>query len=130
MSAVLHKSMKSVWFYEFNRSYDGYDPNPPVCEAHIEPGFPYGNPAAEYFKCHSGELDYTFGTLPYLGLPDRDGLDVPMSQYIVDTWSSFARTYDPNPNVNWLDSRGFTNTSETIRVDQVIGTKSILARQN
>ncbi|ORX38959.1 hypothetical protein BD324DRAFT_300541 [Kockovaella imperatae] len=115
-SAALHKSLQSIWFYQFNRSYNGYDPHPPVCEAPITPSYPYGDPEMEYFKCHSGDLSYTFGTMPYVGLPDRDGLDIPMSQFIVDTWASFARSYNPNPNTAFLDARGFTNSSAMVRM--------------
>ena len=114
-SGALHESFKSVWMYEFNRSYNGYDPNPPVCEAPVEAGYPFGNPEKEYFKCHSGDLNYAFGSLSYLGLPDRDGLDIPMSQYVVDTWSSFSRTYDPTPDIGYLQARGFVNTTMTIQ---------------
>ena len=110
-SAALHGSFESIWFYQFNRSYNGYDPHPPVCEAPPDAEHPFGNPNLEYFKCHSGELSYTFGTLSYTGQPDRDGLDIPMSQFVLDTMASFARTYDPNPNLDWLNARGFTNTT-------------------
>ncbi|WRT65285.1 uncharacterized protein IL334_002228 [Kwoniella shivajii] len=110
-SGALHKTFPAIYVYEFNRSYNGYDPNPPVCQAPVEAGFPGGNPAREYFKCHSGELNYVFGTLSYLGLPDRDGYDIPMSQFVLDTWASFARTFNPNPDLQFLAARGFTNTT-------------------
>ncbi|KAK4548367.1 hypothetical protein LTR36_010238 [Oleoguttula mirabilis] len=112
-SAVQHDVFSEVYFYEFNRSYQlsFFSPNPPVCQAPVEPGYPNGNPSAEYFKCHSGELYYTFGTIVFNGQPLRDEDDIPMSQFIVDTWSAFARTYDPNPDPTYLDARGFTNTT-------------------
>lgn len=101
------------YVFEFNRTYNGYDPNPPVCSAPIEPGYPYGNPSAEYFKCHSGELAYVFGNIAYTGQPDRDGLDTPMSQMVVDRWTAFARSddHDPNPSVEYLEARGYVNTT-------------------
>ncbi|WVQ97821.1 hypothetical protein IAU59_004936 [Kwoniella sp. CBS 9459] len=114
-SGALHNTFPSVYVYEFNRSYDGYDPNPPVCSAPPTSAFPNGDPSQEYFKCHSGELSYVFGTHAYMGRPDRDGLDTPMSQYALDTWASFARTYDPNPDPAFLAARGFTNTTLAVK---------------
>ncbi|WVF70060.1 hypothetical protein IAT40_004847 [Kwoniella sp. CBS 6097] len=113
-SSALHNVFPSVYVYEFNRTYDGYDPNPPVCSAPPSAAFPHGDPSAEYFKCHSGELLYVFGTDAYTGHPDRDGLDTPMSQFVVDTWASFARTHDPNPDPAFLSARGFANTTQAV----------------
>ncbi|KAK5138209.1 hypothetical protein LTR08_004905 [Meristemomyces frigidus] len=112
-SAVKHDVFEQVYFYEFNRTYQlrEFSPNPPVCQAPITPGYPYGNPNEEYFKCHSGELYYVFGSLAFNGLPPRDEYDIPMSQFIVDTWASFARSYDPTPSSAFLEARGFTNTT-------------------
>ena len=74
-SGVAHDLFKSVWFYEFNRSYQttGYSPNVsptsddyrlpltvltpcgtgqfPTCEAPITAEHPLGDTSAEYFKC-------------------------------------------------------------------------------
>lgn len=115
-SAVKHGTLKEVYFYEFNRSYQlsFYSPNYPVCQPPIAPGFPYGDPSLEYFKCHSGELYYVFGTLAFNGLPPRDDYDIPTSQFAVDTWAAFVRTYNPTPDPAFLASRGFTNTSAEI----------------
>ncbi|KAK5167140.1 uncharacterized protein LTR77_007870 [Saxophila tyrrhenica] len=115
-SATLHSTLCEIYFYEFNRSYQsiGYSPNYPVCEAPPSPGHPYGDPSKEYFKCHSGELYYTFGTIAFVGLPPRDEQDIPMAQFAVDTWASFVRTYNPTPDPAFLAVRGFTNTSEEV----------------
>jgi hypothetical protein len=115
-SAILNGVWPKAYVFTFNRTYGGYDPNPPVCSAPIEPGYPFGNPNAEYYKCHSGELTYVFGGLGYQGLPDRDGLDIPMSQFTLDSWTAFARTYDPNPDAAFLAARHFTNTSMEIQL--------------
>lgn len=100
------------YFYEFNRSYQtpNWNPNPPVCQAPISDEFPNGDPSKEYFKCHSGELFYVFGTLNYMGYPVRDGDDLLFGQYILDSWTSFARSYDPNPERGYLEARGYGNT--------------------
>lgn len=53
-SAVQHNTFESLWFYEFNRSYQQPEPsiypadahcNPPIDDAH-----PHGDPSKEYFK--------------------------------------------------------------------------------
>ena len=51
-SALQHNLFKSLWFYEFNRSYQmaGFDPNAPHCDAPIDAAHPHGNPDAEYYK--------------------------------------------------------------------------------
>jgi len=67
-------------------------------------------------RCHSGELFYVFGTVIRMGLPPRDQYDVPMSQFTLDTWTAFARTYNPNPSLAYLNARGFTNT--TIEIEE------------
>lgn len=50
--AIQHNLFQSVWFYEFNRSYQtpGFDPNYPVCDAPVSEEYPYGDPSQEYFK--------------------------------------------------------------------------------
>ncbi|CAG8982044.1 hypothetical protein HYALB_00013835 [Hymenoscyphus albidus] len=100
------------YFYEFNRSYQppGYNPNAPVCQPPVTESHPNGDPSQEYFKCHSGEILYVFGTLAYNGYPLRDGDDLLFSQFVLDSWASFARTYNPNPEREFLEARGFVNT--------------------
>ncbi|EIW55220.1 carboxylesterase from carbohydrate esterase [Trametes versicolor FP-101664 SS1] len=114
-SGVSHNLFKNVWFYEFNRSYQtpGFSPNFPVCEAPITADSPFGDTSQEYFKCHSGELYYVFGSLPE-SLPYRDAQDLPFMQRMVDIWSSFARTFDPNPDPRFLAARGFTGTAQQL----------------
>ena len=108
----------SQYFYEFNRSYQtpNWNPNAPVCDAPITPDYPNGDPSMEYFKCHSGELYFVFGTILRMGYPLRDDNDLPFSQFILDSWASFARTYNPNPDRGFLTARGYTNTSMELDV--------------
>lgn len=63
-----------------------------------------------FSRCHSGELFYVFGSLP-TSLPYRDGNDLPFMQMSMDTWTSFARTYNPNPDPAFLRARGFTTSA-------------------
>jgi carboxylesterase type B len=105
------------YFYEFNRSYQtpNWNPNAPVCQAPVTAGHPNGDPDQEYFKCHSGELYYIFGTITRMGYPLRDENDLWFEQFILDTWTSFARTYDPNPAQDFLRARGYAYTSKALQ---------------
>lgn len=111
-AGIKHHLLPSTYFYEFNRSYQliNWSPNSPVCEAPATSGFPNGDPNMQYFKCHSGELYFVFGNLVRFDLPFRDGNDLPFEQFILDSWSSFARTADPNPDVGYLQARRYQST--------------------
>jgi carboxylesterase type B len=105
------------YFYEFNRSYQtpNWNPNAPVCQAPVSLSHPKGDPDQEYFKCHSGDLYYVFGTILRMGYPLRDDNDLLFQQFILDAWTSFARTYDPNPSQGFLEARGYVNTSDALQ---------------
>lgn len=107
---------ESVYFYEFNRTYQTTSwPGLDVCEPPKTSAHPYGDPSAEYFKCHSGELYYIFGNLARQGLPMRDEFDLPFEQFVLDSFASFARTFDPNPSIELLEARGYENTLLELR---------------
>ncbi|OQD87301.1 hypothetical protein PENANT_c006G08609 [Penicillium antarcticum] len=100
-----------IFYYEFNRSYQmpDWSPNAPVCNAPITKEYPNGDPTQEYFKCHSGELYYVFGTILRQGLPLRDKFDLPFAQYVLDSWAAFATYYSPTPDIGFLKARGKVN---------------------
>lgn len=105
-----------VYSYEIDRSWQliEYSPNPPTCEAPKTPEHPLGDTNLPYYKCHSGELYYVFGTGIRQGRPPRDQEDIPFSQYLLDSWTAFGRTADPNPEKSFLKARGYTNTSAVV----------------
>jgi hypothetical protein len=128
-----------VYSYEFDRAYqiEDWSPNPPACEAPVTEVYPFGDPNAPcglfssrsifwrkkhcwlnrnvVYKCHSGELLSVFGNTIPQGRPLRDDDDIPFSQFIVDTWTAFARTGNPTPDEAFLMARGFTNTSKMVK---------------
>ena len=57
---------------------------------------------------------YTFGNLIRQGQPQRDGIDILFSQFIADLYTSFARTYNPNPQAEFLLARDYMSTYEQI----------------
>ncbi|KAI0424150.1 Alpha/Beta hydrolase protein [Xylaria sp. FL1042] len=114
-AALFNDRLDSLYYYEFNRTYQLTNyPQLDVCEPPKSASYPLGDPNGEYFKCHSGELYYLFGNLAREGLPMRDDHDLPFQQFVVDSFSSFARTYDPNPDLAYLRARGYVNTTEEI----------------
>jgi carboxylesterase type B len=113
-----NKIFPEIFFYEFNRTYQmpGWSPNPPLCQAPVTKDYPYGDPSQEYFKCHSGELYYVFGNLLRQSLPFRDEFDLPFQQFVLDSWASFARTFNPTPDVKYTKARGYVNTTRQVEV--------------
>ncbi|CAG8099817.1 unnamed protein product [Penicillium olsonii] len=120
-AATAHAGLKNrifpdIFYYEFNRSYQmpDWSPNAPVCDAPITEEMKHGDPSQEYFKCHSGELFYVFGSFRRQGLPFRDAFDLPFAQYVLDSWASFARNATPTPDSRFLKARGYNNTAYQI----------------
>ncbi|KAJ7153841.1 cholinesterase [Mycena filopes] len=109
-SAVRHNVFKSMWTYQFERSYMGFEPIPGICDPPVTPTHPFGDPSLPYFQCHSGELNYNFGNLGQSSLPFRDAFDLPFSRFTVDAWTAFARAYNPNPSAAFLAARGYAGT--------------------
>ncbi|KAJ4294174.1 hypothetical protein N0V90_007864 [Kalmusia sp. IMI 367209] len=66
----------------------------------------------EYYKCHAGEVPYTFGNILQQGWPDREGLDTPFARLIVDWWSAFARTGRMEGEEGFLAARGFIESEK------------------
>ncbi|KIH88285.1 hypothetical protein SPBR_06641 [Sporothrix brasiliensis 5110] len=106
----------AAYYYEFDRSYQttGW-PGTNVCAPDATDAHPFGDPSLPYFRCHSGELYYVFGNVARMGLPFRDDGDQPFSQYVLDSFAAFARTYSPNPDADFLTARGFTNTTAMVK---------------
>ncbi|CAK7232949.1 hypothetical protein SCUCBS95973_008430 [Sporothrix curviconia] len=106
----------TAFYYEFDRSYQTVGwPGTDVCAPAATADFPNGDPSLPYFRCHSGDLYYTFGNVARMGLPWRDAGDQPFSQFVTDIITSFARTYSPNPDAAFLEARGFTNTTNMLQ---------------
>ncbi|KAL2122949.1 hypothetical protein VTJ04DRAFT_3404 [Mycothermus thermophilus] len=107
-AGLVNGRFDKVWYYEFDRTYQvkGW-PQLDVCEPPITPSHPFGDPSKPYLKCHSGELFYVFGNLHREGQPVRDAGDLPFEQYVLDSFISFIRSADPNPDKAFLKARGY-----------------------
>ncbi|KAJ6560950.1 cholinesterase [Mycena sp. CBHHK59/15] len=114
-SAAMHNVFESVWTYQFDRSYGGFEPIPGICDPPATSTHPFGDPSLPYFQCHSGELNFNFANLGQGSFPFRDEHDLPFEQVTADVWTAFARTYNPNPTAAFLEARGYTNTTAALK---------------
>jgi hypothetical protein len=113
-TAAKYHAFKDTYVFSFNRTYSPRGYTATHCDPPVTPSHPHGDPDGEYMKCHAGEQMSVFGTERRGGLPDRDGLDVPFMQLVVDYWAAFARWGDPNPRSGWLEARGYVGTLEEV----------------
>ncbi|KAH7322392.1 camp-regulated D2 protein [Stachybotrys elegans] len=109
-SGAKNHVFEKVYFFNFHRTYSPPPNNTPYCSAPPTAEHPFGDPTAEYYRCHGGSQVTMFGNYKRVGLPDRDGLDQDFSQLIVDYFSSFVRTGDPNMDDAYLIARGYDST--------------------
>ncbi|KAK6511582.1 hypothetical protein TWF481_000497 [Arthrobotrys musiformis] len=109
-SAAKHKVLPKVFAYEFNRTYQPVEYTSPLCEPPITASHPFGDPDAEYFKCHSGEVNIVHGELLYYGRNIRDEHDIPFQQLVIDYWTAYLWNQDPNPKPGYLKARGYLGT--------------------
>lgn len=114
-AAAKYAAFKDLYAFQFNRTYNPSGYTQPHCGPPATDAFPNGDPSLEYSKCHAGEQMIVFGTVLRGGLPDRDGLDVPFMQLVVDYWTAFARGRDPNPSEKYLEARGYWGTLGQVR---------------
>ncbi|KAE8556169.1 hypothetical protein TMatcc_003500 [Talaromyces marneffei ATCC 18224] len=96
------KPFNSLWVYTHQRAYalsfySFYD----LCT------FPVGQPNTPYYRCHSGDLYEIFGTYYIFNQPVRDDGDIKYTNVVQDMWTSFAKTGDPNPDIEYLSTRGY-----------------------
>lgn len=107
-SASKNRIFRPVYQFEFNRTYQ---PARFTGDARRACGRDVDDPEnQEYYKCHAGEVPFTFGNVVSQGWRDRDGLDSPFARLIVDYWSAFARTGTMQPEKGYLKARGFYET--------------------
>ncbi|KAK6356028.1 hypothetical protein TWF718_000402 [Orbilia javanica] len=109
-SGAKNQKFPSVYTFEFNRTYQPLWWTKPQCEPPKTAEHPLGDLSQDYFKCHSGEVDFVLGMTIYSGEAPRDEFDIPFQQLIVDYWSSFIKWGNPNPPAGYLEARNFWGT--------------------
>lgn len=102
-------AFKSSYYYQIQRSINGYDPNN-LRGAPVTPGYPNGNPNLPYFKLHGADMPWIFGTLSTI----RDPNDLYSVQLISGYFAEFVRSGQPNPSEGYLRTRGYLKSVEAI----------------
>jgi len=103
----------AAYAYNSDRGFaeDAYNPLGVNDMGLVQPGYPNGNPATPYYKPHSTDIAFFFGTLTTI----RDATDIYALQEVLDLWGNFIRTGNPNPSVPMLQLRQYTNTVKAIK---------------
>ncbi|KAF1911289.1 Alpha/Beta hydrolase protein [Ampelomyces quisqualis] len=96
-------AFQKAYYYQFERTIDGYDPN--------NLGQPANdNPENPYFRFHGAETPWIMGTLSRA----REPQDLWSVQLSTSYFASFVRTYDPNPDRTYLGQRGYDKVVEGV----------------
>lgn len=102
-AASMQSNLNSTYIYQMDRAYINYEQKP-FCDSPITLKYPKGNPYTG-LDCHSGDNAFVFGNLNHRFI--RDEYDYPFARQMVDTWASFARTGNPNPDPDWMRAMGY-----------------------
>lgn len=113
-SGAKNGAFEKVYAFNFHRTYSPPLATPAECSAPPTAEFPLGDAEGVYYRCHGGSALLMFGNEARLELPDRDGRDGDFSRLVVDYWTSFVRTGDPNPEEGYLVARGYESTLKQI----------------
>jgi carboxylesterase type B len=97
-------AFQKAYFYQFERTIDGYDPNNLGQPKNDDPNNPY-------FRFHGAETPWIMGTLNRV----RDPEDLWSVQLTTSYFASFIRNYDPNPDLRYLDQRGYDKVTEGVK---------------
>jgi len=104
-----------AYYYTIDRTWAGYDPNnlglSGLSSGPVTPGFPNGNPNLPYFRLHGSDLGFTYGNQ----YPLRNADDLKAMQLITAYYAAFTKTGNPNPSPQYLQVRGYTNTTAGIQ---------------
>jgi carboxylesterase type B len=97
-------AFESAYYYQFERTIGGYDPN--------NLGGPKdNNPNNPYFRFHGADMPWVFGTLSTIRAPE----DLYSVQLISGYFAAFVKDGEPNPDLQYLRIRGYTKTIEGVQ---------------
>ena len=98
------KTFQKAYYYQFERTIGGYDPN--------NLGGPKdNNPKNPYFRFHGADMPWVFGTLSTIREPE----DLWSEQLVSSYFGSFVRSGDPNPDLKYLQVRGYDKVIEGVK---------------
>lgn len=103
-AGVSTHAFQKAFYYQFERTIDGYDPN--------NLGQPANdNPKNPYFRFHGADMPWLFGTLNRIREPE----DLWSAQLVSSYFGAFVRNGDPNPSLKYLDARGYDMVIEGVK---------------
>ncbi|KPI43985.1 Bile salt-activated lipase [Cyphellophora attinorum] len=106
-AAAVTKSFPAVYYYQFDRSRDGYNPNnlnESLVAGPVSAEYPYGDPTSpEYFRLHGSTGPWYTGNWDGVFRDDGDLWSV---QLVASYLASFVKTGNANPSVEELTVRG------------------------
>jgi hypothetical protein len=110
-AGTMSHAFKTAYYYNFDRTTGGYDPNnlgaSGLASGPVTPGYPAGNPTLPYFRLHGADVGFTYGNQD----PLRNADDLKALQLISGSFAAFTRSGNPNPSMKYLQVRGYTNVS-------------------
>ncbi|KAK1219405.1 hypothetical protein PQX77_017877 [Marasmius sp. AFHP31] len=68
--------------------------------------FPVGQPQVPSYLCHGADIYEVFGTYHLFDRPVRVDEDIFYTALVQDIWGAFARSGNPNPDLDYLRARG------------------------
>lgn len=96
-------AFQKAYYYQMERTINGYDPNNLGGPANSDPNNPY-------FRLHGADMPWVFGTLNQI----RDANDLYSVQLVSSYFASFVKTGNPNPDLNYLRVRGYNKVVEGV----------------
>jgi len=103
-SGVQSRAFQKAYFYQFDRTTGGYDPNNLGGPANDDPNNPY-------FRLHGSEMPWIFGNLDRIRNPE----DLWSIQLVTSYFAAFVKSADPNPSLQYLDARGYDKVIEGVK---------------
>ncbi|KAF2465564.1 alpha/beta-hydrolase [Lindgomyces ingoldianus] len=103
-AGAISGAFEKAFYYQFERTINGYDPN-------NLSGPKDNNPNNPYFRFHGADMPWVFGTLSTI----RDPNDLYSVQLVSGYFASFVKTQTPNPDPEYLRVRGYDKTIEGVR---------------
>ncbi|EXJ87912.1 esterase/lipase [Capronia coronata CBS 617.96] len=102
----------ATYYYQFERTINGYNPENVDSSGRVTPGYPHGDPNMPYFRLHGADMDWLFGSFY---VPLRDANDLFSVQLVSGYFAEFVRSGQPNPSLDYLRARGYTKSLQGVQ---------------
>ncbi len=97
----------ATYYYQIDRTITGYNPNNlPETGPTVNPEVP-----SSYFQLHGADMPFMLATLT----DPRDANDIYTEQLVSGYFAEFVRSGQPNPSVEYLSVRGYTQVLEAVQ---------------